>query len=91
VEKIGKEAFDGCYDLKKVYLPASMKEIGDKAFFCCEKLKEVHIPDQVLQIAFGSHCFSRFNFFDNYTKWLPKLSRASKKRLKEAGYNPVKD
>ena len=43
VKKIGKEAFQNCYNLKEVNIPSSVKSIGYDAFFGCDDLEIVNI------------------------------------------------
>jgi len=42
VEKIEAGAFKECRQLKKVYLPASVKTIGDETFLNCNKKLEIY-------------------------------------------------
>ena len=43
-------AFDGCYLLKSVIIPDSVKTIGNNAFSDCVALQEIIIPDSVTSI-----------------------------------------
>lgn len=47
IEKIHKDAFRGCKNLKKIWIPDSVAEIGDSAFSGCEKIKVFNIPNNV--------------------------------------------
>ena len=40
---IGKNAFEGCYDLESIIIPRSVLKIGDRAFHNCSDLKKVII------------------------------------------------
>lgn len=51
VEVIGRKAFYGCSNLKKIILPTDLKCIETKAFFAITNLKEVRIPAGVTEIA----------------------------------------
>lgn len=42
LEKIGRNAFMGCYSLCKLVVPSSVSDIDDKAFYACEKLESAH-------------------------------------------------
>lgn len=44
-EKIQRQMFSGCSELKKVTIPESLKEIGDGAFSYCTKLEEVNFSE----------------------------------------------
>ena len=57
VETIGKDAFNYCWDLKKVELPSTIKIIADQAFFNCDALKRIELPsslDSIGNMAFYS-------------------------------------
>lgn len=45
VEKIGKAAFAGCYNLTSVELPENLRNIGVGAFIGCKGLTDVNLPD----------------------------------------------
>jgi len=50
VQTIGKNAFAGCVDLKKVTVNSKeLKQIGSKAFFNCKKLKTLTIKSKKLK------------------------------------------
>ena len=55
VTVIGKKAFLSKKNLRKVFLPESVKEIGDWAFAYCDGLMEVSMPHQAIQ--FGRSVF----------------------------------
>ncbi len=42
VSSIGSSAFSGCRNLRKVWLPRSVKAIAERAFYDCEKLDDVY-------------------------------------------------
>lgn len=52
VRHIGSNAFEGCYNLKKVELQEGVAIIDSNAFFCCNNLREIIIPDSVQIISF---------------------------------------
>lgn len=47
VEKIGKNAFQGCASLTSVKIPKSCGSIGEYAFEGCQNLKSVDFPDNI--------------------------------------------
>lgn len=51
IEVIEREAFEDCTNLKKVFLPSTLKEIRYKAFFKCQSLEEITIPEGVEEIS----------------------------------------
>lgn len=53
---IGKNAFCGCQNLKKIRLPKSLIEIGDNAFSNCTSIEEISIPPNIKVI--GKYAFS---------------------------------
>lgn len=53
---IGKNAFCGCQNLKKIRLPKSLIEIGDNAFSNCTSLEEISVPPNIKVI--GKYAFS---------------------------------
>lgn len=55
-ERVGRQAFWGCNEIKKVIIPESVKEIGRSAFNLCENLKEVGIPGSVEKIGEFAFC-----------------------------------
>lgn len=55
VERIGNSTFSGCICLKKINLPACLKEVGDSAFSKCKKLTDIILPNGVKII--GKHAF----------------------------------
>lgn len=56
VTEISSYAFDGCYNLEKVFIPGSVKFIGYCAFSGCLKLKNLTISEGVAEI--GNDAFS---------------------------------
>ena len=50
VSKIGKQAFYGCKNLKKVTLSSGLKTIDEKAFYKCTSLTSITIPSKVSKI-----------------------------------------
>lgn len=47
VEELGPYAFNGCRNLRRVKLPATLKTIGELAFGSCASLESVEIPQTV--------------------------------------------
>ena len=43
VTTIGRQAFDGCTELKSLVLGNSVSEIGQNAFYCNRELREIDI------------------------------------------------
>lgn len=54
VETIHLDAFKGCFKLREIYFPESMKTING-GFSYCSQLSKVHIPDTVTKL--GRGCF----------------------------------
>lgn len=50
ISKIPKEAFNGCYQLTTINLPATLTTIGSMAFFGCRNLTEVDLYEGLLTI-----------------------------------------
>ncbi len=50
LKKIGNEAFNRCYNLTDIEIPASVTSIGNNAFSNCWNLTEFTIPDTVVQL-----------------------------------------
>ncbi len=63
LEKIGVEAFSGCFDIEIVDLPATVTEIGNEAFLMCEHLKSVTLPSG-LKIM-GERAFAHCDALEN--------------------------
>ena len=53
VRSIGNSAFYGCYGLKDVTIPSSVKTIGNSAFYCCNGLTSIIIPNSVTSIGYN--------------------------------------
>ena len=51
---IGESAFEGCTNVKTIYLPQSVTEIGAYAFCMCESLESIYIPSGVTAIKGGT-------------------------------------
>lgn len=51
VAEIGKSAFEGCQNLKKVVIGKNIKTIGEKAFYKCKLLKLLDIKSKKLKKA----------------------------------------
>ena len=50
ISKIPKEAFNGCYQLTTINLPATLTTIGSMAFYGCRNLTEVDLYEGLLTI-----------------------------------------
>lgn len=59
ITKIGKYAFQNCYNVKSVNLPGGLETIGDYSFDNCSGLIEINVPDSVKSI--GKRCFQSCN------------------------------
>lgn len=60
LEIIGPDTFSGCYRLKYIKIPESVKKIGDAAFHGCSGLASIKIPnsvDEIEALAF-SECYN---------------------------------
>lgn len=56
VTAIGKDAFTGCENLRKISIAEGVKVIGDNNFTGCPKLEKVLLPSGLIEI--GGNCFS---------------------------------
>lgn len=56
VSTIGRGAFEGCVNLKRVVIPQGVKEIPYRAFYECTALETIQIPSSVTSI--GNSAFS---------------------------------
>lgn len=72
VTQICDGAFEGCEDLKCVYIPKTVKKIGKNTFKGCKNLREVHISEGVKKII-GTNVFAGC---DNLTIYAPEGSCA---------------
>lgn len=54
--KVGRQAFWGCDEIKKVIIPEGVEYIGRSAFNLCKNLKEVRIPGSVVEIGDWAFC-----------------------------------
>ena len=54
VKRIGRLAFSGAYDTKRVVLPEGLVEIGDEAFDGADNLREVVLPFTLKRIGTGA-------------------------------------
>jgi len=54
ITRIGSNAFNGCEQLTRVSLPASLRNIGSYAFSGCTELDEISIPNKVRVIESGA-------------------------------------
>ena len=54
VDTIGERTFKGCYHLKEVVLPSTIREIGYYAFAFCTSLESIHIPEGVTSISWNT-------------------------------------
>lgn len=55
ITKIGRYAFQNCFNVKSVNLPGGLETIGDYSFDNCSGLIEINVPDSVKSI--GKSCF----------------------------------
>ena len=55
ITKIGRYAFQNCYNVQGVMLPSGLEEVGDYSFNNCGSLTEINVPDSVKSI--GKGCF----------------------------------
>ncbi len=55
VETIGYDAFNYCWNLKKIELPSTLKTIADQAFYNCDAIKRIELPSSLDSI--GSQAF----------------------------------
>lgn len=55
LETIGKRAFAGCVNVRKINLPSSLVSIGSSAFACCSTIKKISIPFSVIEL--GNRAF----------------------------------
>ena len=53
---LGKSAFSGCSELRKVILPDNLSIIDSFAFYNCQNLAEIHFPNSLKEI--GGSAFS---------------------------------
>lgn len=53
--EIGKSAFEGCKNLKKIFIPDSVEKIGDYAFNGCKELNDISYKNS---INLGDYAFS---------------------------------
>ena len=56
VTAISGNAFNGCKNLKYVFIGRNVSVIGNKAFYQCRLLKEITIPDAVVKIGRKAFC-----------------------------------
>ena len=72
VTSIGSYAFDGCYYIKSIVIPDSVKTIGDHAFFACFDLTNVSMTDSVTSIGeaafYGCDSLRSIKLSDNLTE-----------------------
>lgn len=51
VEKINNEAFSGCINLERLFIPSTCTHIGSKAFYDCYNLLNIFLPNTLTYIA----------------------------------------
>ncbi len=54
ITEIGKFAFYGCRNLRKVVLPPSIEKISSHAFYLCDKLEEINLSEGLRYIESGA-------------------------------------
>ena len=79
IERIGKRAFSGCFNLKDVDLGNSVKMIDANAFADCTELRRVFLPDSLTIL--GPGIFENCN--DDLVLIANKRQGASKLRCKQ--------
>ncbi|PID90382.1 MAG: hypothetical protein CSA97_03185 [Bacteroidetes bacterium] len=72
VRAIGRRAFERCYGLASVTLPASLLRIGEEAFKGCESLASLELP--ALLESIGSEAFSRCSMLGRVVSHIPDPS-----------------
>ena len=55
IERIGVDAFDDCFSLKKITIPDTVTRIGDRAFRDCTSLQSIQLPPNLQYI--GEYAF----------------------------------
>jgi len=100
---IGRSAFFQCIGLEKITLPKSLEIISDSAFSNCENLQEITLPESLESIGYYafSYCknlvsvkppshpvqYIATNNGSSTFYGCSKLSLASKKLLRDSGYD----
>lgn len=65
VRKIASRAFEGCNDMVRISIPASIDTIEDHAFYYCTKLEKVNLPSSVRYL--GSYAFAGCSSLEQVT------------------------
>lgn len=77
LKTIGKSAFENCFALEGIRLPAGLSTLSDFAFANCRAIREVDIPSSVIQfgegVFEGCRLLSRVTGTD-YVRWQKKRS-----------------
>jgi hypothetical protein len=63
LSSISEKAFNDCYSLEQVILPATLRHIGKAAFCGCRKLTYIGFPKKVSQIEDGAFSYSGLESF----------------------------
>ena len=74
---IGDLAFSGCFKLKSINIPESLKEIDDCAFNLCESLTKINLPDSLERIGEAAFAACQELHIKRFPKSLTKISAYS--------------
>ena len=79
LKNIGNLSFSGCYSLKKINIPSTVKTIGEGAFWQCKSLKKITLPKNLKSIGFSAFadCKKLSKVIINNKKKAPKILKDS--------------